>query len=205
MSARPFVIAHRGASWDEPENTLAAFRRAIEVGADFVELDVHVTSEGELVVVHDRPQPGARLPSLEQALAETAGRIGIMAELKEPHRYRRHDVVRRVARLLPADAFVLSFEPGALRQVALLRPALRTVHNLRTGASLTGAAGCAWGVGLADRKVTARGIAKARALGLETLVYTVNDAERMRELAGLGVTGIVTDRPDLLRRVLGGR
>ena len=40
----PLVVAHRGASWDEPENTIAAFLRAIEVGADYVELDVHAAS-----------------------------------------------------------------------------------------------------------------------------------------------------------------
>ena len=56
----PLVIAHRGASWDEPENTLPAFRRAIEHGADYVEFDVHPAKDGRLVVVHDRPrQSGA--------------------------------------------------------------------------------------------------------------------------------------------------
>ena len=53
----PLVIAHRGASWNLPENTLPAFERAIEVGADFVELDVHAAG-GRLVVVHDRPRLG---------------------------------------------------------------------------------------------------------------------------------------------------
>ena len=47
------VIAHRGASADERENTLPAFERAIEVGADFVELDVQVSADGVLVVFHD--------------------------------------------------------------------------------------------------------------------------------------------------------
>jgi glycerophosphoryl diester phosphodiesterase len=47
------VIAHRGASLEAPENTLAAFRLAIEQGTDFVELDVQESSDGEVVVVHD--------------------------------------------------------------------------------------------------------------------------------------------------------
>ncbi|MBM3214586.1 glycerophosphodiester phosphodiesterase [Candidatus Poribacteria bacterium] len=46
-------IAHRGASAHEPENTLRAFRRALELGADAIELDVHVSKDGELVVIHD--------------------------------------------------------------------------------------------------------------------------------------------------------
>ena len=49
-----------------------------------------------------------------------------------------------------------------------------------------------------------RALSRARTLGLETTVYTVNDAERMRELADLGVTGIFSDRPDLLRRTIAG-
>lgn len=50
----PEVIAHRGASETEPEHTLAAYRRAIEVGADVLECDVRLTADGHLVCVHDR-------------------------------------------------------------------------------------------------------------------------------------------------------
>jgi len=47
------VIAHRGASQDAPENTLASFRLAKEMGADWMELDTHLTRDGEVVVIHD--------------------------------------------------------------------------------------------------------------------------------------------------------
>ena len=47
------VIAHRGFSGAAPENTLAAFRKGIEIGSDMVELDVHLSRDGELVVIHD--------------------------------------------------------------------------------------------------------------------------------------------------------
>lgn len=50
---RPAVVAHRGASAEAPENTLAAFRRALEIGADAVELDVHLSADGHPVVLHD--------------------------------------------------------------------------------------------------------------------------------------------------------
>jgi glycerophosphoryl diester phosphodiesterase len=49
----PLIIAHRGASAVAPENTIAAFRRAIEVGADGVEFDVRLARDGVPVVIHD--------------------------------------------------------------------------------------------------------------------------------------------------------
>jgi glycerophosphoryl diester phosphodiesterase len=48
------IIAHRGASWDAPENTLAAMKLAWEQGADCIELDLHLSGDGRLAVIHDR-------------------------------------------------------------------------------------------------------------------------------------------------------
>lgn len=47
------VIAHRGASGYAPENTLASFQKGVDVGADMLELDIHMSKDGELVVIHD--------------------------------------------------------------------------------------------------------------------------------------------------------
>jgi glycerophosphoryl diester phosphodiesterase len=200
----PLVIAHRGASWDEPENMPPAFRRAIEVGADYVEFDVHATRDGRLVVVHNRPRPSGAYPTLEEVLELTAGRIGVMLELKHPYRYRRHDIVPRTLELVDDDAVILSFEPGALRAVRRLRPGLRTIQHVGFGVSVR-RAGDAWGVGFANERVTPRAIARAQSAGLATTVYTVNEPARMLELGALGVTGIFTDRPDLARRTLAPR
>jgi glycerophosphoryl diester phosphodiesterase len=49
----PWVIAHRGASGHAPENTFAAFQRAVELGATFIETDLHVTRDGRFVAIHD--------------------------------------------------------------------------------------------------------------------------------------------------------
>lgn len=193
------VIAHRGASFELPENTLAAFERAIEIGADYVEIDVHADAAGELVVVHDRPRPGVPYPKLAEALDLMHGRIGVMVELKTPRRYRRHEVVARTARLLGQDDALVCFQRSALVEARALRPGLRTVQHVGYGVSIRGARG-AWAAGFYDPRVTRRGVAAALALGLAPLVYTVNEPARMRELAALGVAGIFTDRPDLARR-----
>lgn len=50
----PWIIAHRGASGHAPENTLAAFERAVELGAGFIETDLHLTRDGRFVAIHDR-------------------------------------------------------------------------------------------------------------------------------------------------------
>jgi glycerophosphoryl diester phosphodiesterase len=214
------VIAHRGASYDEPENSLAAFERAIALGADYVEFDIQASRDGGLVVFHDllldRLTTGtgplrARLlselrelgiPTLEEVLELVAGRIGVMAELKSPRLFRRHDIVARTVALLDRRAVVVSFERAAILETRRLRPELRTMQHVGFGVSIRGAARYAWSAGFHDRRVTSRGLDRARALGLRSFVYTVNEPERMRRLAGLGADGIFTDRPDLARRAL---
>jgi glycerophosphoryl diester phosphodiesterase len=215
VTGAPAVIAHRGASWDEPANTLRAFRRAIRAGADYVELDVQATRDGELVAVHDPLRDtlaellarSPETPRLAEVLEECAGRIGLAVELKHPYRHRRHRLVECTLdalarhRIAPAETLVFSFEPAALREVAARRPDLRAVQLLGTSPPRVTAP--AWGVGLLDARATSARIAAARGRGLATLVYTVNDERRMRELAELGVDGVVTDRPESLLRVLG--
>jgi glycerophosphoryl diester phosphodiesterase len=189
------VIAHRGASAELPENTLPAFERAIEVGADYVELDVW----NALEVTHDRPVRGGAYPSLADAIELCRGRVGLMVELKRP----RGDTVERVLRLLDDDAVVISFQRRAIEEVHRLRPRLRTVQHVGFGVSIRAAAPGGWAVGFQDDRVGRRGVARARALGLATTVYTVNDEARILELRDLGVTGVFTDDPRTALRTLG--
>jgi glycerophosphoryl diester phosphodiesterase len=215
-----WVIAHRGASDEQKENTLQAFERAIELGADYVELDVQAASDGGLVVFHDlrldrlteaqgplRARPLAELrelgiPTLEEVLELTAGRIGVMAELKSPWLYRRHDIVARTAALLREDDVVVSFGRRAILETRRVRPSLRTVQHVGYGTSIRAAAGFAWAAGFDDARVTDRGIAKAHALGLQALVYTVNEPARLLALQAAGADGAFTDRPGLARETL---
>jgi len=215
-----WVIAHRGASAEERENTLPAFERAIADGADFVELDVQVSVDGALVVFHDfdldrltplsgplRKRPLAELrehgiPTLEEVVEITRGRIGVMAELKSAYLFRRHDVIGRTVALLGDDDVVLSFSRRSLLDASRRRPGIRLLQHVGYGVSIRAAAGYAWAAGFHDPRVTARGLERARRLGLETTVYTVNEPERMRMLAGMGVDGIFTDCPGRAREAL---
>jgi glycerophosphoryl diester phosphodiesterase len=181
-----FVIAHRGASAELPENTPEAFERAIEIGADFIELDVW----NGLEVTHGAPQRGTTYPTLAEAIEVCRGRIGLMVEVKRP----RGDTVQRVLRQIDDETVLVSFQRRALEEARALRPGLRTIQHVGFGVSIRRAAN-AWAAGFQDERVTARGLATARALGLETTVYTVNDTRRMLELRDLGVAGVFTDDP----------
>lgn len=95
---KPLIIAHRGASSQAPENTLAAFQQAIDLGCDGAELDVRKTEDDVLVVVHDPAvqnrlikgltyaelaELNRQIPTLEQVLKLCAGKLKLNVELKE--------------------------------------------------------------------------------------------------------------------------
>lgn len=66
---RPILYAHRGAAAEQPENTMPSFERALELGADALEMDVHMSSDGHLVVSHD--PTGARMCDVPAAIRES--------------------------------------------------------------------------------------------------------------------------------------
>jgi glycerophosphoryl diester phosphodiesterase len=81
----PVTVCHRGASALAPENSLEAFRIAMQHGVDFSELDVHVARDGALVVTHDPVLDAfleAALPRLAEVFDLVRGRMGIYVELK---------------------------------------------------------------------------------------------------------------------------
>ena len=204
----PLVIAHRGASWDHPENTLAAFRRAIAVGADYIELDVRA-SRGCQIVVHDpvrhalveRHELRPDVPTLDEVLDECGNEVGLVLDLKT-----RGIETETFAALdehgVDLDRVVIaSFVPDIVRTTRRLRPEVRTIQHVGR-ASVRRASEYAWGVGFPNIVATRPRIERARSLGLAATVFTVNERRRMRQLAAYGVDAIFTDRPDVLRELL---
>ena len=216
------IYAHRGASRELRENTLPAFRRALELGADALETDVHVTSDGALVASHD--PDGARvfgvprritdctlaevqgwgMPSLEQVIGEFPG-VRLNVDLKVDAALLAVELLRRLG--AEAQVTLASFSSATLRKVRALgyrgltslgRSEVRRLISLpqavQRGPFAHKGTIAQLPLSLAQPWV----IARCHALGLEVDYWTVNDAALARELAALGADGIMTDDPALI-------
>jgi glycerophosphoryl diester phosphodiesterase len=197
------VIAHRGASRDAGENSLEAFEVAVEQGADYVEFDVRRASDGTLVVNHDpvRFDPPPGMPTLDETLAALAGRVGLAVDVKEAECVGGTLSALSAHRVPSKDVLVLSPRIRYLWHAQRARPDLRYVLHLGRRPDPT-AATRLWGVTYRDDRAGPGQLALAHSLGLARMVWTVNEPARMEQLAALGVDGIFTDRPGLLREVL---
>jgi glycerophosphoryl diester phosphodiesterase len=188
------IIAHRGASSEAPENTLAAFARAIEVGADMIEFDVRRAPDGRLVISHDPVQDQAsELPTLEDTLRLTQGKIQLDVELKEPGC--EPDTIDLLLRYFPLSEFcVTSFLTSALRQT-------RAIHaGIRTGLIFA-----EWNEDVREACLVPdvellvahyRLVDEAEKIGKPLFVWTVDDLELTRTLFDRPlVEGMVTNDP----------
>lgn len=215
------VFAHRGAHLEHRENTLDAFRAAVALGVDGVELDVRRSLDGVLVVHHD-PSIGGRavaatpstdLPGYVPSLAAALGvlrAVTVNVEIKnspdagegpydDSGELARHvlDLLRDVGRGagIVVSCFDLRTCVHARRHDATV-PVAWLIERGSLGDALT----VAYDRGLAAvnphvRLVDAAGVARARSLGLEVNAWTVNRSRDLVAMAALGVTSAITDRP----------
>jgi glycerophosphoryl diester phosphodiesterase len=199
----PLVIAHRGASWKLPANSLAAFERAVQMGADYVEVDVRHPRGMPLVCAHDpvRRDAAAEYTTLEEALEVLGGRVRIAVDIKQPHAVGPAMEALDAHGIPDEELLVMSTRRLALEPAGTHRPGARLLLHLSRARDPRDALGF-WGVSFWNPVASAERIASAQSAGFAVAVYTVNEPARMRELASLGVGAIITDRPDLLRATL---
>jgi glycerophosphoryl diester phosphodiesterase len=226
----PLAIGHRGAKALAPENTLAALQAAADVGVDAIEFDVLRGPGGRLVLGHSLDELPADLLAFDDALAWFATRgerlhvdvkaDGVEAEIVDA--LRTHGVLdrayvssteaatlRRFAALAPdlpraltypEDRLGISRRPGTAPLVSAALAVARTLLPFRLASILRGSGATV--ASLEHRVVTAAAVRRCHAAGLPVVVWTVNDAERVRELAALGVDGVVSDDPRILAATL---
>lgn len=240
----PRAIAHRG--WHTGdlaglENSIAAFRRAVDEGYRYLETDVHTTSDGVLMAFHDivldrvtdgrgpiaalsyrevrqaRIRGTAMIPTLAEVLEacpdahfnidpKSDGAVGPLLDvLGESGSWDRvgigsfSDARLRTLRRAAPPGVATSLGP---RQVAALK--IRSV----TGGigSYDGAVAAQIPLRMGRFRLLTDGFVRAaHRAGLEIHAWTINDPDEMTRLLDIGVDGIITDRPDLLRDILVGR
>lgn len=226
LMAKPIVIAHRGASAYAPENTLASFAKAIEMGVPMVELDVHRLKSGEIVVFHDaliNNDPtkrikditadqlqkfkikGQKIPLLSEVLDLVNKRVIINIELKS------NDSVEPVAALIkeymeekqwPADRFIVaSFDHYRIKKFKQLVPTVKTgiifEGNPIGLAQIATNANAEYAI-MYYEWVTKDFIQDAHSRGVTVYTYTVNHKTIAQELAAFGVDGIISNYPNIL-------
>jgi glycerophosphoryl diester phosphodiesterase len=229
MKKRLTCFAHRGASGHAPENTLAAFRKAVGLGAEWIELDVYAV-RGELLVIHDHRLErttsgtgyvtrrsldylrsldagnGEKIPFLSEVLDATARKVKINIELKGPKtagpvcELIGHYVRQRGWRY---DDFLLSsFEHGQLRQASKLCPEIRLSPNLKGGRlryALEGAR--PYSIHFDMTFASRELIDKIHQRGCPAFVFTANTPEDIRRMEALGADGVFTNYPELITRM----
>lgn len=228
------IIAHRGASGlTEFDNSFESFRKAVEIGADMIEFDVRRTKDDELVAFHDSEiegkaisdltyeelveiteKEGFKVPTVEDVILLSKGKIGLDIELKEEGYEEK--VVDMVRSYLDYDSFVMkSFSDKTVKSIK------RYDDRVKAGLLL--------GLEDPDSKVKTRlselfpkrrlkkcdadfvapsfqllrffYLWRMRRLGFDVFVWTVNETEPMERLIGKDTDALITDRPDLALKV----
>ncbi|TCC40973.1 glycerophosphodiester phosphodiesterase [Kribbella speibonae] len=219
------ITGHRGALGTEPENTLRSFRRAVADGCDEIELDLRVTADGELVIMHDatvdRTTSGlgaveeltlAEIRALDAGSGEqvpTWGETVAAIDVRLQAEVKAEAAVPLLAQSLKADrslaerTLVTSFHPEILLAVREAFPDVTTGHIFgRTPETAevitrTRAAGATWSLcGIAG--LTPEAVAELHAAGLNVTAWPVPDANTLATAATLAVDGVTTDNPHLL-------
>jgi glycerophosphoryl diester phosphodiesterase len=244
------VAAHRGGAALWPENSLLAFRQALALGVDTLEFDLHMTADGEVVVLHDPTldrTSTARGPVRDLRLAALASvrlltrdgavtdehvptfaevldlvaptSVELLPEIKIDAKGQRYDGIEEKvlallqARGLIARATIQAFQPETIRRLReqpkartmflvargdVERDRVRPAEAVRRARELG-----ATDLGMNHRLVDAEVLATARAAGVRLAAWTVNEEADVRRMIDLGVDMVMSDRPDLVKRLRG--
>lgn len=221
------IIGHRGAAGYEPENTLRSFRKAIEIGVDWIELDVRQTADGHLVVIHDDTVDrttnghgriremsltelknldagkGDRVPTLEEVINLAKGRVKMIVEIKEDGT--EVEVLNAIEKNdLVEETIISSFHFDPLRRIKELSPGIMTAG---IASKLPIEFHRLHNVFLADtiflrKDIVSAGIVdEAHRDGFLVCVWNVDDSREVAKYADMGVDFISSNYPDRLKQV----
>ncbi|NWG09840.1 MAG: glycerophosphodiester phosphodiesterase [Nitrososphaerales archaeon] len=219
------IVAHRGASAYEPENTLRAIEKAIELGANMVEVDVRPSKDGHIVVIHDDSVDrttngegyvknmtlkelkkldagiGERVPTLQEVIGAVRRRVVLVIEIKVLNF--EEAVVRTVEKEgMEKEVMITSFYHPVLERVKKIDSIIKTgvifkCHPIRSAELALNARA---DVLFPEYKYTSKEmVEEARKSNLEIYPWTVDDQALADRFIKMGVNGIVTNKPDILK------
>jgi len=214
-------IAHRGFTKNFPDNTLEAFQAAIDLGADGVEFDVHETADNRFIIFHDPKVEGKeiakmtlagiqgirladkyRIPTLEETLDLCRKQLKMLVEIKQAHSLERLlSLLRKRAEL--KDVVIVSFNRNLILKLAALAPEFRRgILTYRPVEDPTGiTAGAKTDLLLMRLPLaTPELVAKIHASNLSVFLWDCAGLREVRKALRLGVDGIISDSPDLVRQ-----
>lgn len=230
------VTAHRGGARIAPENTISAMEAAVNALADYAEIDVQETRDGEIVLLHDtnlsrvtgvdakiwdltyaevsqldagikfhKKFRGEKIPSLGEVLDYCRGKIRLNIELK----YNGHnpDIVPKVVRLIEEHDFVdfcviTSMNYSFLEQVKELNPEITTGYTLAMIYGNPADLPAADFFSVKHTYLNRRFVARAHLQGKKVCAWTLNYQGDMRRMIDCGVDNLITDDPELVRKVV---
>ena len=218
------LTGHRGAAKLEPENTLLSIQKAIDLGVDQIEIDVHLTRDQHLVVIHDttvdrttdgqgaiadctlaevkqlNAGKGERIPTLQEVMDLVRGKVILQIELKGPDT--TEPVIQTVKQNSMENKVLLtSFVHDRLREARQLNP------NLRLGALWANPPpdACEQAIDMGVEaihiqhlNIDSQLVQKAHAHGLKIRAWNPDTVEEIQRVVDLGVDAIGSNRPDLL-------
>ncbi|PAU93511.1 hypothetical protein CK503_11525 [Aliifodinibius salipaludis] len=240
------IIAHRGASAYYPENTMIAFKKAVEMEAEMIELDVMMSKDGVPIVFHDaklnRHTNGSSyiklyslkelknldagswfhpkfsdqtIPTLEEVLTFASGKVALNIEIKTEAVSNdiENSIEQKALQLVKKygmrnHVLFSSFDYRAVQHLKKLDPDIPValLYNRNQSRRLlphqlveqynVDAFNCSY------RQLKRKWMADLNKHKIPTFIYTVDSKRRMQKLIAGGVTGIFTNKPDLLKSVV---
>ena len=213
------ITTHRGASFLEPENTIKAIERAIQVGADFVEVDVRMSKDNQLVIMHDPdinrttdgnglvkdytlPElkkfdagEGEPILTLDEVIECVKNRIGLVIEIKEPGTEGK--ILEKIDEHNLENVILTSFYHKSIKNARKIN------HSVDAGIIFTGqpvyvnqmaSNACANVIFPGYKYLDEDLVKQAHKNGISVYPWTVDDEGMFEKLVEMGVDGIVTNK-----------
>lgn len=224
------IIAHRGASGKEPENTMRAFKKAIELNADMIEFDVQECASGEIIVMHDDTLErttnghglvgkttlaglerldagkGEYIPTLQKVLDTFKGKIKLNIELKgkhtgEPVADLLHEYIYHYGWSV-ADIVVTSFLHDELFKLHKIMPIVQLGALFDIDDPIEYDSTIFKYIVVPYEVLTSNLVHDTHARRVKIFTYTVNESKDVLYAMQCGVDGIITDHPDFVRETV---